>query len=85
MAYAQSADPEELQVLDTFLPTQLVVRASSPNLAPRHTEGSLKVTLSLRLHHTQQSSTQSHIPVLASQLGSERTTPDLPEFGLGLS
>ena len=56
LADAQSADPEELQVLDTFLPAKLVVRASSPNLAPSHTEDSLKVTLSLRLHHTQQSS-----------------------------
>jgi len=68
LADAQSADPEELQVLDTFLPTKLVVRASSPNLAPRHTEGSLKMTPTLRLRHTQRSNNQSHIPVLANQL-----------------
>ena len=55
LADVQSADPEELQVLDTSLPTKLVVMASSPNLAPRHTEGSLKMTPSLRLLYTQRS------------------------------
>jgi aminoglycoside phosphotransferase family enzyme len=31
LADAQSADPEELQVLDTFLAVQLVVRAPVPS------------------------------------------------------
>jgi len=54
LADAQSADPEELQVLDTFLPTKLVVRASSLLIAPWHTEGSLKMTPSPCLRQTQQ-------------------------------
>ena len=52
---AQSVDPEELQVLDIFLPSQLVVKASVFN-GPRHTEDSLQVTPSLYLGHIQQSS-----------------------------
>jgi hypothetical protein len=56
LADAQSADPEELQVLDTlFLPTKLVVSFSSPIITTRHTEGSLKMTPSPPLRHTQQS------------------------------
>ena len=31
LADAQITDPEELQVLDIFLPIRLVVRASGPN------------------------------------------------------
>ena len=56
LADAQSADPEELQVLDIFLGTQLVVRAFIPN-ALRHTEGSLQMTPSPCRGHTQQSNT----------------------------
>ena len=56
LADAQSADPEELQVLDIFLVSQLVVKASVFN-APRHTEDSLQMTPSSYLCHTQQSST----------------------------
>ena len=56
LADAQSADPEELQVLDMFLPSKLVVKASV-FCAPRHTEDSLQVTPSPYLGHTQQSST----------------------------
>jgi hypothetical protein len=56
LADAQSADPEELQVLDTFLPMKLVVRASSPIITSRHTEGGLKMTPSSSQRHTQQSS-----------------------------
>ena len=67
LADAHSADPEELQVLDTSLPTKLVVRASSPGFAPRHTEGCLKMTPSPRLLYTQHSNKYSHIPVLGSQ------------------
>ena len=44
LADAQSPDPEELQVLDIFLPMELVVRASGPNIFPRYTVGSLKMT-----------------------------------------
>jgi len=55
LADAQSADPVELQVLDTFLQTKLVVRASNPIIAPLHTEGSLKMTPSPCLRHAQQS------------------------------
>ena len=33
-ADAQSADPEELQVLDMFLPIKFVVRAPGPNISP---------------------------------------------------
>jgi hypothetical protein len=54
MADFQSTDPEELQVPDIFLPVQLVVRAPIPN-ALRHTEGSLQMTSSPSLGHTQQS------------------------------
>ena len=39
----QSADPEELQVLDTSLATQLVTRVSNGDDL-RHTGGSLPVT-----------------------------------------
>jgi hypothetical protein len=56
LADAQSADPEELQVLETFLPTKLVVSAPSPIITSRHTEGSLKMTPSPSPRHTQQSS-----------------------------
>ena len=56
LADAQSADPEELQVLDIFLPSQLVVKASGFD-APTHTEDSLQMTPSPSLGHTQQSST----------------------------
>ena len=49
---AQSIDPEELQVLDTFLGSQLVLRASNYH---GHTEGSLKRTPSVCPGHTQQS------------------------------
>jgi len=52
---AQIADPEELQVLDTFLPIKLVVRASGPNLVSKNTEGSLQMTPSPCLRHAQQS------------------------------
>ena len=44
LADAQSADPEELQVLDIFLPIKLVVKVSGPNIDPRYTVGSLKMT-----------------------------------------
>jgi len=74
LADAQSADPEELQVLDTSLLTKLVVRVSSPNPAPRHTEDSLKMTPSLGPHHTQRSDNWSRIPVLANQLRPGRIT-----------
>ena len=43
LADAQSADPDELQVLDISLRTQLVVKASIPNTL-RHTEDSLQMT-----------------------------------------
>ena len=56
MADAQSADPEELQVLDIFLESQLVVKASIFS-ANRYTEDSLQMTPSPYLCHTQQSST----------------------------
>ena len=64
MADAQIADPEELQVLDKLLPINLV---SGPNLVSRNTEGSLQMTPSPCLRHTQQSNIWSHIPVIASQ------------------
>ena len=67
MADAQITDPEELQVLDMLLAMMLVVRASSPNIDFRHTEGSLQMTPSPCLRHTQQSNTYSHIPVIARQ------------------
>ena len=54
LADAQSADPDELQVLETSLATQLVVKASIPN-TPRHTEGSLQMIPSPYPGHTQQS------------------------------
>ena len=54
LADAQSADPEELQVLDIFLPIKLVVRVSGPIIAPRHTEGSLKAIPLPCLRHAQQ-------------------------------
>ncbi len=44
MADAHIADPEELQVLDRFLPIKLVVRASGPNLIFRNTKDSLQMT-----------------------------------------
>ena len=53
---AQSVDPDELQVLDIFLVSQLVVKASVFS-APRHTEDSSQMTPSPYLGHTQQSST----------------------------
>ena len=56
LADAQSDDPEALQVLDIFLESQLVVKASNFN-APRHTEDSLQMTPSPYLGHTLQSST----------------------------
>ena len=55
MADAQISDPEELQALDMLLAIKLVVRASSPSIAIRHTEGSLQMTPSPWLCHTQQS------------------------------
>jgi len=55
LADAQSADPKELHVLDPSLPkNESIVRACSPIIAPRHTEGSLKMTPLLCLRHTQQ-------------------------------
>ena len=65
-ADAQSADPEELQVLDISLEIQLVVGVSGPNI-PRHTEGSLQMTSSLCLSHIRYSNIQSHIPMVVSQ------------------
>ena len=56
MADAQSVDPDELQVLDIFLASQLVVKASVFS-APRHTEDSSQMTPTPYLSHTQQSST----------------------------
>ena len=56
LADAQSVDPEELQVLDIFLASQLVVKASVFS-ANRYTEDSLRMTPSLYLCHTRQSGT----------------------------
>ena len=84
LADAQSVDPEELQVLDIFLVSQLVVKPSVFN-APGHTEDSLQMTPSPYLGHTQQSSTSSRIPVIASQLKPRRITVVWPELGAGLS
>ena len=56
LADAQSVDPEELQVLDISLTSQLVVKASIFSTY-RYTEDSLKITPSLCLGHSQQSST----------------------------
>jgi hypothetical protein len=67
LADAQSADPEELQIFDTSLAMQLVVRAFGPN-APRQTEGSLRMSPSQHLGHTQQSYIQSCTSAIASQL-----------------
>ena len=44
LADAQSADPEELQVLEISLQIKLVVRVSGHIVSPEHTEGSLKMT-----------------------------------------
>jgi len=85
LAVAQIADPEELHVLDRFLPIKLVVRVSGPNLVPRNTEGSLQMTPSPCLRHTQQSNIWSHIPVIASQSRSRRAIMVEPELGLGSS
>jgi len=73
LANAQSVDPEELQVLDIFLPMMWVVRAPGANTL-RHTGGSWQMTPSPYLRHAQQSNNQSHIPVLASQSRPRRTT-----------
>ena len=54
-ADAQSLDPEELQVLDIFLPMKFVVRTLGPNIIFRHTEDSLHMIPSPYLHHKQQS------------------------------
>ena len=49
---AQSVDPDELQVLDTFLGRQSILRV--PNVDdPRHTEGSLQGTPSAYPDQTQ--------------------------------
>ena len=56
LADAQSADPEELQVLDIFLPSQLVVKGFVFG-AQKNTEDSLQMTPLPWLRHTQQSST----------------------------
>jgi hypothetical protein len=66
LADAQSADPEELQVLDTFLSMKCVIRASGANTLKR-TAGSLQMTPSPSLRHTQHSNIGSHIPVHANQ------------------
>ena len=50
----QSVDPEELQVLDTFLGHQSVLRVSNVD-DHRHTEGSLQGTPSAYSDQTQQS------------------------------
>jgi len=55
LADAHIADPEELQVLDTFLPFKLVVRVSGLNLVSQNTEGSLQMTPSPCLRHALQS------------------------------
>jgi len=67
LADAQIFDPEELQVLDRFLPIKLVVRVSGPNPVSRNTEGSLQMTPLPCLRHTRQSNIESHIPVIVSQ------------------
>ena len=51
---SQSVDPEELQVLDTFLGHQFVLSVSNVD-DPRHTEGSLQGTPSVYSDQTQQS------------------------------
>ena len=85
LADAQSAVPEELQVLEIFLPTKLVARASSPIITPRYTGDSLKMTPSPCSRYAQQSNIWSHIPVHASQPRPGRTTLVWPELGPGLS
>ena len=67
MACAQIADPEELQVLDRFLPMKVVVSVSGPSPVSRNTEGSSQMTPSPCLRHTQQSNIESHISVIASE------------------
>ena len=51
LADAQSADPEELQVLDIFLVSQLVIKAFVFG-AQKYTEDSLQMTPSPYLCHT---------------------------------
>ena len=67
MADAHIADPEELQVLDTFLSITVVVRVSGPDSCFSNTEGSLQMTPSPCLCHTQRSNILPHNPVIAGQ------------------